>query len=66
MKTRFRDVLPSWLAKTSMINKEVTVAVDGSTLTGTVSGVTPDGALILQANGTETILFAGDVTIVDH
>jgi biotin-(acetyl-CoA carboxylase) ligase len=49
-----------------MINKEVTVAVDGSTLTGTVSGVTPDGALILQANGTETILFAGDVTIVDH
>jgi BirA family biotin operon repressor/biotin-[acetyl-CoA-carboxylase] ligase len=66
MKNRFRDVLPSWLAKTSMINKEVTVSVDGSTLTGTVSGMTPDGALILQTNGTEMILFAGDVTIVDH
>jgi len=28
--------------------------------------MTPDGALILQTNGTEMILFAGDVTIVDH
>ncbi|MEW6510364.1 MAG: biotin--[acetyl-CoA-carboxylase] ligase [Bacteroidota bacterium] len=64
MKEGFRSILSLWLSRTTMINKEITVSQDGTTLSGVVTGLSPEGALILNANGIEKTLFAGDVTIV--
>ena len=47
-----------------MLNKEISVAQDGTVISGIVKGLSPEGALILDAGGTEKILFAGDVTIL--
>jgi biotin-(acetyl-CoA carboxylase) ligase len=47
-----------------MINKEISVTQDGAVISGIVRGLSPEGALILDAGGTEKTLFAGDVTIL--
>lgn len=65
MKHGFHVILPLWLSRTRMINKNITVSQDGTTLSGIVTGLSPEGALILKTNGTEKTLYAGDVSIVD-
>jgi BirA family biotin operon repressor/biotin-[acetyl-CoA-carboxylase] ligase len=65
MKRGFSVILPLWLSRTRMINKNITVTQDGATLSGVVTGLSPEGALILKTNGTEKTLYAGDVSIVD-
>jgi BirA family biotin operon repressor/biotin-[acetyl-CoA-carboxylase] ligase len=60
----FRNVLPIWLSFSSMNGKQISVEQNGNVLSGTVRGLSPDGGLILQADGAERVLFAGDVTIV--
>jgi BirA family transcriptional regulator, biotin operon repressor / biotin---[acetyl-CoA-carboxylase] ligase len=62
--TGFQSVLPSWLSFSSMNGKQISVEQNGSVLSGTVKGLSPDGGLILHADGAERVLFAGDVTIV--
>jgi BirA family biotin operon repressor/biotin-[acetyl-CoA-carboxylase] ligase len=64
MKKGFHNLLPLWLSRTTMLNKEISVAQDGTVISGIVKGLSPEGALILDAGGTEKILFAGDVTIL--
>ena len=65
MKRGFNAILPLWLARTRMINKQITVSQDGATLSGVVTGLSPEGALIMQTNGAEKTLYAGDVSIVE-
>jgi len=60
----FQSILPSWLSFSSMNGKQISVEQNGSVFSGTVKGLSPDGGLILQTNGAEKTLFAGDVTIV--
>lgn len=60
----FTSVLPEWLSRCRMINQEISVSLHGQVLSGVVKGLNNEGALILQANGTEKTLFAGDVTII--
>ncbi len=62
--TGFRSTLPLWLSHTTMINKRISVSEHGTILSGIVKGLSDDGGLIVQTNGTERTLFAGDVTIV--
>jgi BirA family biotin operon repressor/biotin-[acetyl-CoA-carboxylase] ligase len=64
MKKGFHNLLPLWLSRTTMINKEISVTQDGTVISGIVKGLSPEGALILDAGGTEKTLFAGDVTIL--
>ncbi len=64
MKKGFHNLLPLWLSRTTMINREISVTQDGSVISGIVKGLSPEGALILDAGGTEKTLFAGDVTII--
>ncbi len=64
MKKGFQNLIPLWLSRTTMLNKEISVAHDGTVLSGIVKGLSPEGALILDAGGTEKTLFAGDVTIL--
>jgi BirA family biotin operon repressor/biotin-[acetyl-CoA-carboxylase] ligase len=64
MKKGFHNLLPLWLSRTTMINKEISVTQDGAVISGIVRGLSPEGALILDAGGTEKTLFAGDVTIL--
>lgn len=64
MKRGFHNLLPLWLSRTTMLNKEITVTQDGTVISGIVKGLSPEGALILEAGGVEKTLFAGDVTIL--
>ena len=64
MKKGFRNLIPLWLSRTTMLNKEISVTQDGTVISGIVKGLSPEGALILDAGGTEKTLFAGDVTIL--
>ena len=60
----FQSILPDWIARTSMIDKQISLMENGNLLSGTVKGLSRDGGLILRSNGGERTLFAGDVTIV--
>jgi BirA family biotin operon repressor/biotin-[acetyl-CoA-carboxylase] ligase len=64
IKKGFHNILPLWLTRTTMINREISVTQDGTVISGVVKGLSPEGALILDAGGTEKTLFAGDVTIL--
>lgn len=64
MKKGFSNLIPLWLSRTTMLNREISVTQDGTVISGTVKGLSPEGALILDAGGTERTLFAGDVAIL--
>ncbi len=64
MKKGFHNLLPLWLSRTTMINREISVTQDGNVITGIVKGLSPEGALVLDSGGAEKTLFAGDVTIL--
>lgn len=59
-----QSVIPSWLNRAPMINKPITVSQQGTIIAGVVKGLSNDGGIVVQANGTERTLYAGDVTIV--
>jgi hypothetical protein len=40
------------------------VSQQGNVISGIVKGLSPDGGLILQTNGTEQTVLAGDVTVL--
>lgn len=63
-KTGFQSVVPRWLSRTSMLNRTVSVSQQGTIISGIMKGLSPDGGLVLQNNGTETTVFAGDVTVL--
>ena len=58
-------ILPAWLSLAPMVGKRITVALQGTTIAGTVLGVSADGGLQLQTDAGDITLFAGDVTILD-
>jgi BirA family biotin operon repressor/biotin-[acetyl-CoA-carboxylase] ligase len=64
MKKGFHSILPAWLSRAAMMNKEIALSQAGTVFSGVVKGLSPEGALILQSNGTEKTFFAGDVTII--
>ena len=57
-------ILPSWLSHCTMLNKQISVSTNGSIISGVVKGLSREGGLILQSDGSEQTLYAGDVTIV--
>ncbi len=63
-KSGFQSILPDWIARTRMIDRNISVLEHGTLLSGTVKGVSRDGGLILRSDGGERTLFAGDVTIL--
>ena len=60
----FQSILPLWTSHSSMINKKISVSQQGNVISGVVKGLSTEGGLILQSEGSEKTLFAGDVTIV--
>jgi BirA family transcriptional regulator, biotin operon repressor / biotin---[acetyl-CoA-carboxylase] ligase len=53
----------AWAARLDTLGQRVRVALRDDSFTGTATGVTPEGGLILAADdGTERIIWAGDVT----
>lgn len=64
-KRGFRTILPTWLSRSTMIGKPIALSQQGTIIGGVVKGLTSEGGLILQTDGTVRTLFAGDVTIVD-
>jgi BirA family biotin operon repressor/biotin-[acetyl-CoA-carboxylase] ligase len=64
LKTEFKSVMSSWLRRTPMLNKPIVISQQGTIISGFVRGLSPDGGLVLQTNGTEKTLYAGDVTIL--
>lgn len=63
-KTAFRSVIPLWEKRSTMLNKSILVSQSGNVFSGTVKGLSPEGGLILETNGSTKLLFAGDVTIL--
>jgi len=63
-RTHFQSVVPVWTAHTAMLNREITVSLQGTTLSGIARGLSSDGGLILNTDGQDRTLFAGDVTIL--
>ena len=59
-----QSIITLWLSRSTMINKPISVSQQGNVISGIVKGLSKEGALVLQSNGTEQKLFAGDVTIV--
>lgn len=60
----FQSIIPRWLSHSSMVNRPISVSQQGTIISGTVKGLSPEGGLILQTDGAERTVFAGDVTIV--
>lgn len=63
-RTAFRSVIPLWEKRSTMLNKSILVSQSGNVFSGTVKGLSPEGGLVLETNGSTKILFAGDVTIL--
>ncbi len=62
--TGFQSIIPEWLSHSTMIDRTISVSHQGTLITGIVKGLSPEGGLVLQTNGSEKVLFAGDVSIV--
>ncbi len=60
----FQSILPDWISHTSMINKPISVSLQGSVISGVVKGLSPEGGLILQTEESEKTLYAGDVSLI--
>jgi len=60
----FQSVVPQWIARSTMINRPISVTHQGNVISGVVKGLSADGGLVLQTNGTEQTVFAGDVTVL--
>jgi BirA family transcriptional regulator, biotin operon repressor / biotin---[acetyl-CoA-carboxylase] ligase len=59
------SIIPAWLELAPIIGKRVSAELQGETVHGTVTGITPDGGLQLHTDTGDLALFAGDVTILD-
>jgi BirA family biotin operon repressor/biotin-[acetyl-CoA-carboxylase] ligase len=60
----FQSVVPQWISRSTMINRPISVSQQGNIISGVVKGLSADGGLVLQTNGTEQTVFAGDVTVL--
>jgi len=60
----FQSILPDWIARTTMIDKTISVMENGTVVSGTVKGLSRDGGLILRTEHSDRTFFAGDVTIL--
>jgi len=62
--TGFQSVVPQWLSHSTMINRTISVSQQGNVFSGVVKGLSSNGALILESNGIERTVLAGDVSIL--
>ena len=63
MSGGFAAVRPAWERYSALDGRKVTI-VDGHTrIAGTVRGIGPDGALLLEADGQSVRILAGDVSV---
>ena len=60
----FQSIVPQWLSRSTMINRTISVSQQGNVISGVVKGLSLEGGLILQTNGSEQTLIAGDVTVL--
>jgi BirA family biotin operon repressor/biotin-[acetyl-CoA-carboxylase] ligase len=59
-----RHILDLWQQSSRMIGQQITVSQHGRMIAGTAKSLDDDGGLILQSNGDEIKVVAGDVTVV--
>lgn len=59
----FATVRPIWERYSALTGRRVTVVDGQSRMSGTVTGIAPDGALLLETDGRTVRMLAGDVTI---
>jgi len=72
LETRYKELtvsgpgslLSSWLEKSPMLNRPVSVLHEGQTVTGIMKGLSPQGGMILSVDGSDRVLHAGDATIL--
>jgi len=60
----FDTVVPLWLSRTTMLNKQISVLQQGHTITGIMKGLSREGGLVVLADGTEKVVLAADTTVV--
>lgn len=59
------EILVSWKKYCSLFGKKITIDQQGAVVSGTVITIGDDGGLILQIDGIEKKIFAGDITILN-
>lgn len=60
----FQSVVPQWMARSTMLNKTISISQQGTIISGVVKGLSPEGGLVLKSNDAEQTVFAGDVTVL--
>jgi BirA family biotin operon repressor/biotin-[acetyl-CoA-carboxylase] ligase len=60
----FDSVVSSWLERTIMLNKPVSIRQQGTTISGIMTGLSRDGGLVLESGGATTVVRAGDATVL--
>lgn len=60
----FKSVVPQWMARSTMLNKTISISQQGNIISGVVKGLSPEGGLVLKSNDAEQTVFAGDVTVL--
>lgn len=62
--TGFQSVVPQWLTRSTMINQTISVNQQVNIISGVVKGLSSNGGLILETNGIEHTVLAGDVSVL--
>ena len=62
--TDFQSVVPQWLSRSTMVNRTISVSQQGNVISGVVKGLSPNGGLILESDGIERTILAGDVSVL--
>jgi BirA family biotin operon repressor/biotin-[acetyl-CoA-carboxylase] ligase len=58
------SILASWLSRSTMMNKPVSILQHGETIAGVMKGLSRSGGLVVATDGEERVFFAGDTTIL--
>jgi BirA family transcriptional regulator, biotin operon repressor / biotin---[acetyl-CoA-carboxylase] ligase len=64
MSDGLQSIVPTWLSRSSMVNRKISVSERGTVISGIVKGLSNEGGLVLKTATAERTLYAGDVTIV--
>jgi BirA family biotin operon repressor/biotin-[acetyl-CoA-carboxylase] ligase len=65
LKNGFGGIIPLWVERSRIVGRRVSISQNGTVLTGTVKGLSVHGGLIMEHDGVEQVLLAGDVSILD-
>jgi len=65
LQGRFPEIIDKWIIKSEIINQKINVTDYNNTFTGIVTGITPDGNLILKTGNGTCYVSSGDINFLE-